>query len=108
WHGLMHKEERGLLSISMVVEDDTLLCIIRDNGIGRKRAAQLKSKSAEKHKSMGLQITAERLALLTGTGEAGHFFRIEDLYDAEGNATGTQVVLTIKINSPAGEPVEVN
>ncbi len=103
WHGLMHKEERGLLSISMIVEDDTLLCFIRDNGIGRKRAAQLKSKSAEKHKSMGLQITAERLALLTGTGEAGHFFRIEDLYDAEGNAMGTQVVLTIKINSTAGE-----
>jgi tetratricopeptide (TPR) repeat protein len=103
WHGLMHKEERGLLSISMVVEDDTLVCFIRDNGIGRKRAAQLKSKSAEKHKSMGLQITAERLALLTGTGEAGHFFRIEDLYDAEGNAIGTQVVLTIKINSAVGE-----
>ena len=108
WHGLMHKEERGLLSISMVVEDDTLVCFIRDNGIGRKRAAQLKSKSAEKHKSMGLQITAERLALLTGTGEAGHFFRIEDLYDAEGNAIGTQVVLTIKINSTAGEPVEID
>lgn len=105
WHGLMHKEERGLLSISMFVEGDTLVCIIRDNGIGRRRAAQLKSKSAEKHKSMGLQITAERLALLTGTGEPGHFFRIEDLYDAEGNAAGTQVVLTIKINSPAGEPV---
>ena len=103
WHGLMHKEERGLLSIGMVVEDDTLVCFIRDNGIGRKRAAQLKSKSAEKHKSMGLQITAERLALLTGTGEAGHFFRIEDLYDAEGNAIGTQVVLTIKINSAVGE-----
>ena len=103
WHGLMHKEERGLLSISMVVEDDTLVCFIRDNGIGRKRAAQLKSKSAEKHKSMGLQITAERLALLTGTGEPGHFFRIEDLCDAEGNAIGTQVVLTIKINSAVGE-----
>ncbi len=105
WHGLMHKEERGLLTIGMFVEGDTLICIIRDNGIGRKRAAMFKSKSAEKHKSMGLQITAERLALLTGTGEAGHFFRIEDLYDAEGNAAGTQVVLTIKINSPAGEAV---
>jgi tetratricopeptide (TPR) repeat protein len=103
WHGLMHKEERGLLSISMVAEEDTLVCIIRDNGIGRKQAARLKSKSAEKHKSMGLQITAERLALLTGTGEAGHFFRIEDLYDTEGNAIGTQVVLTIKINSTEGE-----
>jgi sensor histidine kinase YesM len=104
WHGLMNKEERGTLTISLRLEEDTLTCIIRDDGVGRKRAAFLKSKSAEKHKSMGLQITAERMALLTGTGEPGHFFKIEDLYDSEGNATGTRVILTIKINSPAGEP----
>lgn len=104
WHGLMHKEKRGgVLSITIRVEDDVLICIIRDNGIGRKRAASLKSKSVEKHKSMGLQITAERMALLTGTGEKGPSFIIEDLQDREGNATGTQVTLTIKINSITGE-----
>jgi len=106
WHGLMHKEERGFLSIRMLAEGETLTCIIRDNGIGRKRAAQLKSKSVEKHKSMGLQITAERMALLTGSGEPGHFFRIEDLYDIDGNAAGTEVVLTIKTNNAGGETVE--
>jgi tetratricopeptide (TPR) repeat protein len=105
WHGLMHKEERGFLSIRMLADEHTLTCIIRDNGIGRKRAAQLKSKSVEKHKSMGLQITAERMALLTGSGEPGHFFRIEDLYDIDGNAAGTEVVLTIKINNTGGEAV---
>ena len=40
-----------------------LTVIIRDNGIGRKRAATLKSKSVEKYKSMGLQITAQRMWL---------------------------------------------
>jgi sensor histidine kinase YesM len=105
WHGLMHKEERGFLSITMQATDDTLTCTIRDNGIGRKQAELFKSKSAEKHKSMGLQITAERMVLLTGTGEPGHFFQIEDLYEPNGKAAGTQVVLTIKINNPAGEPV---
>jgi len=105
WHGLMHKEERGLLYIGMHAEGENLICTIRDNGIGRKRAALLKSKSVEKHKSMGLQITAERMAILTCGGEAGHFFRIEDLYDAEGNAAGTQVILTIRINIPTCEPV---
>ncbi|WP_431211628.1 sensor histidine kinase [Puia sp. P3] len=101
----MHREERGLLYIGMRVEGDKLVCVIRDNGIGRQRAALLKSKSVEKHKSMGLQITAERMALLTGAGETGHFFRIEDLYDSNGNSTGTEVILTIRINSPTGEPV---
>jgi tetratricopeptide (TPR) repeat protein len=103
WHGLMQKEERGFLSITISVADDLLTCEIRDDGIGRKRAALLKSKSAEKHKSMGLQITAERMALLTGAGEPKHFFHIDDLYDGQGNPAGTQVTLTIKINQPTGE-----
>ncbi|GGB04484.1 hypothetical protein GCM10011511_29750 [Puia dinghuensis] len=106
WHGLMHKEERGFLSIRMRLKDGALTCIIRDNGIGRKQAGLLKSKSAEKHKSMGLQITAERMALLTGSGEMQHFFQIDDLYEDTGLPAGTQVTLTIKIDQLAEEPVK--
>ena len=106
WHGLMHKEERGSLLIIMRAKEDRLTCVIRDNGIGRKRAALLKSKSVEKHKSMGLQITAERMALLSGAGESRPFFELEDLYDEEGCPAGTQVTLTIQINHPAAEAAE--
>jgi len=106
WHGLMHKDERGSLLIRLRVEGDVLTCVVRDNGVGRKRAGMLKSKSVEKHKSMGMQITAERMALLTGPGDARPFFQIEDLYDENGASLGTQVTLTIKINHPSGEPVE--
>jgi hypothetical protein len=104
WHGLMHKEERGSLLVRLRVHGDQLTCVIRDNGVGRKRAGMLKSKSAEKHKSMGMQITAERMALLTGPGESSPFFHIEDLYDETGAPAGTQVILTIKISYPTGEP----
>ncbi|HEY4111686.1 tetratricopeptide repeat-containing sensor histidine kinase [Puia sp.] len=106
WHGLMHKEEHGSLTVRLRVNGDVLTCIVQDNGIGRKHAGMLKSKSAEKHKSMGLQITAERMALLNGPGGSQPFFRIEDLYDEKGSPVGTQVTLTIKINQPAGEPEE--
>lgn len=108
WHGLMHKEERGSLLIRLRVQGDVLTCIVRDNGIGRKRAGMMKSKSAEKHKSMGMQITAERMALLAGTGEPKPFFHIEDLYDEMGVPAGTQVTLTIKISYPTGEPAGSN
>lgn len=106
WHGLMHKEERGSLLLRLQVRGDVLTCIVRDNGVGRKRAGMLKSKSAEKHKSMGMQITAERMALLGGPGEPQPFFQIEDLYDETGAPAGTQVTLSIKINYPTGEPVK--
>ena len=64
WHGLMHKEEKGQLDIEVSQEDDYLYCKITDNGIGRKKAAELASKSATKHKSMGLKITADRIAMM--------------------------------------------
>ena len=105
WHGLMHKQGRGQLSVIIQERNDLLTITIRDNGVGRKRADDLKSKSVEKYKSMGLQITAQRLALLTGKEEPGHLFEIEDLYDEEGKAAGTQVVLKIRINRSMGEPV---
>jgi tetratricopeptide (TPR) repeat protein len=99
WHGLMHKEEPGRLTIHLRADADRLICVIRDNGIGRERAALLKSKSVEKHKSMGMQITAERMALLATAGESKPFFQILDLYDELGKPTGTEVTLTMKAES---------
>jgi LytS/YehU family sensor histidine kinase len=105
WHGLMNKQERGKLFVDIQERGGMLTVIIRDNGIGRKRAATLKSKSVEKYKSMGLQITAQRMALLGGKEEPAHLFEIEDLYDQDGNAAGTQVILKMKIHRHTGEPV---
>jgi len=96
WHGLMHKEGQGKLEFELSVDDKVLTCAISDNGIGRKKAAALKSKSAEKQKSLGLQITKERLALLNEELAHETFFHIDDLFDNEGRPSGTRV--TLKIN----------
>jgi LytS/YehU family sensor histidine kinase len=93
WHGLMHKKGVGRLEIQLCAEDKTLTCAIIDNGIGRNMAATFKSRSAEKHKSMGVEITAGRLALLNKSKNEAAVFDIEDLFDTEGNSCGTKVVL---------------
>jgi len=95
WHGLMHKEGQGTLEIAFEFENNVLTCSITDNGVGRKNAETFKSKSAEKQKSMGMQITAERLALLNENFEQTNF-NVEDLVDAEGQAAGTRVTLKIR------------
>jgi hypothetical protein len=61
WHGLMHKEEKGNLEIELFQQGDFLCCKITDDGVGRKKATEIKSKSAATHKSMGMQITASRI-----------------------------------------------
>ncbi|MBV9963395.1 MAG: histidine kinase [Parafilimonas sp.] len=96
WHGLMHKKERGKLQISLSAEDDVLKFVIKDNGIGRAAATELRSKSAEKNKSLGLQITKERLSLINGYASEKTFFEIEDVQDEKGDATGTRILLKIK------------
>ncbi len=98
WHGLMHKKGTGCLEINLCAEDKTLICVIMDNGIGRSMAAALNSKSAENNKSMGVQITMGRLALLNRSENGQPIFNIEDLIDNEGNGCGTRVVLKMPYN----------
>ncbi|MGC4036897.1 MAG: tetratricopeptide repeat protein [Chitinophagaceae bacterium] len=95
WHGLMHKEGQGHLDIEISIDGKILCCAITDNGIGRLKAEELKTKSAQKQKSMGLQITTERLALLNGTDDRKTYFNIADLYDNKSKVAGTRVVLNI-------------
>jgi len=93
WHGLMHREGQGHLELELSMDNKILTCAITDNGVGRNKASEIKSKSIEKQKSMGLQITKERLALHNKNHDAQTFFNIEDLTDNEGKSAGTRVVL---------------
>ena len=98
WHGLMHKEEKGELEIVVVQEGDWLYLKITDNGIGREQAARIASKSATKHKSMGLLITADRIAMMkNGNGSESAVF-INDLVNADASAAGTEVQIKIPVN----------
>ncbi len=102
WHGLMHlpdrqagKKESGHLDIELYTKDEILFCKIADDGIGRKKAAELKSKSALSYKSMGMSITADRIAMLQQQDQLGTHIVINDLVLADGSAGGTEVIIKI-------------
>jgi LytS/YehU family sensor histidine kinase len=91
WHGLMHKEAKGKLTVTITRDGGLLSCVIEDNGIGRKRAEQLKSKSATRDKSMGMKITTDRLNLYQKQTQV----QIIDLLDVNGLPNGTKVIIGI-------------
>lgn len=96
WHGLMHKKEGGKLLIDISKKGDKLLkIIIEDNGIGRDKAKELKSKDHGGYKSYGLEITKERLEAMNKIGSGNAGFEMEDLRDENGYALGTRIILTI-------------
>jgi len=95
WHGFRNKEGQGHININIRTEEDLLEFMITDNGVGRKQAAAFKNKSPKKEKSMGLQITLDRLTLFGEENNATADFEIEDLADENGSAMGTRVTLRI-------------
>jgi LytS/YehU family sensor histidine kinase len=97
WHGLMHKEEKGQLDIEVSQENDFLYLRIADDGIGRIKAAALSSKSATRHKSLGLKITSDRIAILQQSNGSESPVKINDLVNADGSAAGTEVIIKMPV-----------
>jgi hypothetical protein len=92
-HGLYNlKEREGYLLIHFgMPQEDKLIITISDNGVGRKKAAQLRMK---KHKSRGTQIVQERLDTINNGDELIVNTKTIDIVD-NGIAMGTKVIITI-------------
>lgn len=94
WHGLLNKGAAGTVSISIINnKNNSLFCTVEDDGVGRERAAEMKSKTLGSNKSFGTEITRERIKLLNGDDRN---FRIVDLYDADQRPAGTRVEITLQ------------
>lgn len=98
-HGLMHKEEGGKLSVKFKqLNDKSIHCIIEDNGIGRKKAAEFSKWKPKEYKSSGVNTIQERVNLINKEHNKEVIqFTIIDLVDKDANPTGTRVEFWIKL-----------
>jgi hypothetical protein len=97
-HGLFHKEGPKNLTINFeAVGQDKVKCTVEDNGIGRKKAEEIRIKSKGKHKSLGIKIIKERIELLKQGDERFIKIAFEDLKDNNGEPIGTRVSLVIDV-----------
>jgi len=100
WHGLMNKHDGTGRKVELLVEErgNNLFCVIQDNGIGRVKAQVLRSqKLAGKKRSMGMQITRDRMEIINKLYDVNTCVTITDLVDEQGNAMGTKVELVIPL-----------
>ena len=107
WHGLLHRSgPGGFLEVAVrKPQPRTVLVTIRDNGVGRDAARLRRSRSATRHKGLGMRITRDRLDLL---GVAYGFraeVEVEDLR-AGGESVGTEATirLTYAASAPTSTP----
>ncbi|PCJ97899.1 MAG: sensor histidine kinase [Flavobacteriaceae bacterium] len=93
WHGLRYKDEKGFLNIDLVQKDNEIIEItIKDNGIGRKKSAQLKTANQKRQKSKGMGNIKKRIDILNEMYKNKVAVSISNLNDKE----GTKVILTLK------------
>ena len=94
WHGLRYKEETGYLNIDLTQKNkDALVITISDDGIGRKKSAQLKTLNQKKQKSKGMGNIKKRVAILNEMYKD----KVDvDISDLKSDGTGTKVVFTLK------------
>ena len=68
WHGLRYLENPGELNIRIQLLQNTIEILISDNGIGRAKSAEFKTKNQKQNSSLALKNITQRIKI------------IEDLY----------------------------
>jgi tetratricopeptide (TPR) repeat protein len=90
-HGLMNRnDDQGRLFLTMKLMDDSILCEIIDNGVGREKARAIKSQKKINHQSAALPNINERLKMLQTQTNSIISIEIVDLFES-GSPSGTMV-----------------
>jgi ligand-binding sensor domain-containing protein len=97
WHGLMPLEDReGFLLLKAGKNANRVTITVEDNGIGRKRSAEIKM-GLESHKtSKGIFMTKNRIELFNNKHTEKIKIINTDLMDANHNPIGTRVEIIIE------------
>ena len=63
-HGLRNKAgDNGVLDLSASLQNGYIVVQVKDNGIGRKKSAELKINSPIHKKSLGIKVTQDRISI---------------------------------------------
>lgn len=97
WHGLRYKEEKGKLRLHLSQTSEHLLIEIEDNGIGRSKSQELKTKHQKAQKSTGIKNTEERLRIINELYKKEVQVEISDL-DSDAQDVGTRVNIRLPLD----------
>ncbi|MBK9043472.1 MAG: histidine kinase [Saprospiraceae bacterium] len=86
-HGLMYKDSKGMLDIKFYLKVDCLICEVKDDGVGRKKAADIQAESIKLYKSRGIDLVNQRIKILNSLHYDIRVFT-EDI-----DPTGTRVTI---------------
>lgn len=97
-HAFPDRSFKGRISLTIKgINEDSYQCIIEDNGIGRAAAEKNRSRKNLGHTSKGMKITRDRIRMLNEEDMEKYKLEVTDLFDEEGTAFGTKVVIVLPV-----------
>jgi LytS/YehU family sensor histidine kinase len=95
-------DEKGLLEINIQQNATELLVTISDNGIGRKKSLEIKTKNQKLQNSTGMQNIENRIKIMNELFNTSISAEITDAYpNKENKGTKVKLVIPKKINNHA-------
>ncbi len=88
-HGILPKDDGGLIQIKIYLQGDFLYCEVEDNGVGRNK------KKKKLHASKGLAISQKRLKHLSEIQKMESNLLFEDKMTSDGQPAGTKVTIIL-------------
>lgn len=86
WHGIMKTDGHKFIKLTIKLEEDNVLCVVTDNGIGINKAKEL-SHMSQKRKFFGIEATENRIRMLYQNKNV----KIETKDISDESKTGTEV-----------------
>lgn len=96
-HGFHSISSGGMITISYAVQNDTLLMEITDNGTGMTDNYE----QSKQHRSLAIEITSARIALLNKKNSGKVSFSISDAFPFEKDRRGVKVTFILPLNLQA-------
>ncbi|HEX7905098.1 MAG TPA: histidine kinase [Chitinophagaceae bacterium] len=96
-HGIQHrKDNKGLISLQFRSGNHkSLLCTIKDNGVGRRKSGEMKSVQHIEYQSRGTFINEKRIMAINNLFNTNISVLTDDILNTDGSVEGTLVKLFI-------------
>ncbi len=102
WHGLRYTEDSGLLCVNFSQNKGNLVVSIIDNGIGRKKSQEIKTKNQRQQHSTGMKNIETRLGIMNELFRTTIRAEVRDAFpDAKNPGTRVELVIPKKIDPHA-------
>ena len=96
-HGFNGIEYEGYIKVEIVKHgEESMIISLTDNGIGREKAGQNKEKQLKKHKSYGVSLSSDRVALINKTAGVNITVDIKDMMAGE-KSMGTKIEIQLPL-----------